>query len=97
MILAQATQIPPPAPSVLGMLLPWLFLGPTLGIILALMARRKGRNPILWFFVGFTPLVGFFAALVLASRPDVSLLKRLWALEDKLANITGNPQPPRML
>lgn len=76
------------------MILPILFLGAILGTILAFMARRKGRNPFLWFFIGLIPLVGVFAALVLASRPDISLLKRLWALEDMLLKSNPPSQPP---
>jgi hypothetical protein len=91
--IAQAAQIPPPAPG-LAMWFPLIFLGTVLGTILAFMARRKGRNPFLWFVLGFIPFVGAFAALVLASRPDVALLKRIGALEDKLAKLAPNTVPP---
>ncbi len=90
--IAQATPPPPPAAGLLAMMFPILFLGAILGIILAVMAPRKGGNPFLWFIIGLIPFVGAFAALVLASRPDISLLKRLRALEEMLPK--SNPIPP---
>jgi RsiW-degrading membrane proteinase PrsW (M82 family) len=77
------------------MFFPLAFLGTVLGIVLAFMARRKGRNPFLWFVIGLIPFVGVFAALVLASRPDSSLLNRLWALEDRLAKAAPDSHPPQ--
>ena len=82
---AQAETAPPPAPPVIAMLFPWLFLGLIMGLILATMAKRKGKNALLWFFLGFIPPVGFFLAFVLASRPDVELLNRIRRLEDQFA------------
>ena len=94
--IAQATQVASPAPNLFAMFFPLAFLGTILGIVLAFMARRKGRNPFLWFVIGLIPFVGVFAALVLASRPDISLLNRLWALEDRLAKATPDSRPPQL-
>ncbi len=94
MILAQATQLPPPPPNPIAAVLPLFIFGTILGIFLAVIAPRKGGNPFLWFLVAFIPLVGPFAALILVSRPDVALLQRIWALENKLAKLTQNPTPP---
>jgi hypothetical protein len=33
-----------------------------MGSVLATIAKRKGKNPALWFFLGFIPIVGFFLA-----------------------------------
>ena len=83
--IAQAQTAPPPAPPMIAMLFPWLFLGLIMGLVLATMAKRKGKNPLLWFILGFIPLVGFFLAFVLASHPDVELLNRIRRLEQRLA------------
>jgi hypothetical protein len=68
------------------MLFPWLFLGLIMGAVLGTIAKRKGKNPALWFFLGFIPLVGFFLAFILASRPDVALLDRIRRLEEQAAS-----------
>jgi hypothetical protein len=91
-LLAQAIHTPPPAPGALGMLLPFLVLGTVFGTTLAVIAHRKGSNPFVWFFLGLIPMVGFFAALVLVSRPDLALLKRIWVLEDQLAKLNPASQ-----
>ena len=67
------------------MLVPWLFLGVIMGSVLASMAKRKAKNPVLWFFLGFIPLVGFYLAFILASRPDAALLDRISRLEEQLS------------
>lgn len=69
----------------IAMLVPWLFLGLMMGSVLAAIAKRKGKNPLLWFFLGFIPLVGYFLAFVLASRPDAEVLDRIRRLEEQLA------------
>jgi hypothetical protein len=84
------TSAPPP-PDWMPFLFPWLPLGFVMGSVLAVMATRKGRNPSLWFLLGFIPIVGFFAALVLASRPDAALLQRIGRLEEKLKSPHSNP------
>jgi hypothetical protein len=83
------TPAPPPAPLI-ALLFPWLFLGLIMGSVLATMAKRKGKNPLLWFFLGFIPVVGFFLAFVLASRPDVALLDRIRRLEERLGSDSVN-------
>ena len=95
--IAQAETAPLPAPPLIAMLFPWLFLGLIMGSVLATMAKRKGKNPLLWFLLGFIPLVGFYLAFVLASRPDVELLNRIRRLEEQLAvcpSGTARVQPP---
>ena len=82
--IAQAQTAPPRAPSMIEMLFPWLFLGLIMGSVLATIAKRKGKNPLLWFFLGFIPVVGYFLAFVLASCPDVELLNRIRRLEEQL-------------
>jgi hypothetical protein len=81
---AQA-QTPPPAPPMIAMLFPWLFLGLILGSVLATIAKRKGI-PYCGFFSDFIPLVGFFLAFVLASRPDAAVLDRIRRLEEQVAS-----------
>ena len=97
-IIAQAQTPPPPAPSAIAMLFPWLFLGLIMGSVLAMIAKRKGKNPALWFFLGIIPLVGFFLAFILASRPDAALLDRIRRLEEQVtsseANTTRMEPPP---
>jgi hypothetical protein len=88
--IAQAQTAPPPPPPVIAMLFPWLFLGLIMGSVLATIAKRKGKNPLLWFFLGFIPLVGFFLAFILASRPDAALLDRIRRLEEQVVSRTGN-------
>ena len=81
----------------IAMLFPWLFLGLILGSVLATIAKRKGKNPVLWFFLGFIPLVGFFLAFVLASRPDAAVLDRIRRLEEQVASSaakTARVEPP---
>jgi hypothetical protein len=95
-VLIAETQTPPPAPLI-ALLFPWLFLGLIIGSVLATMAKRKGKKPFLWFFLGFIPVVGFFLAFVLASRPDAALLDRIRRLEERLASDSVNStrvQPP---
>jgi hypothetical protein len=88
--IAQAQTPPPPAPPLIAMLFPWLFPGLIMGSVLATMAKRKGNNPALWFFLGFIPLVGFFLAFILASRPDAALLDRIRRLEEQVASTPPN-------
>ena len=95
--IAQAETAPPPAPPMIAMLFPWLFLGLIMGSVLAAIAKRKGKNPLLWFFLGFIPVVGYFLAFVLASRPDVEVLNRIRRLEEQLAvgpAKSGSGTPP---
>jgi hypothetical protein len=95
--IAQAQTAPPPAPPMIAMLFPWLFLGLIMGSVLATIARRKGKNPVLWFFLGFIPLVGFFLAFILASRPDAALVDRIRRLEEQVASRAPNTarvEPP---
>ena len=76
---------------------PWLFLGLIIGSVRAAIAKRKGKNPLLWFFLGFIPVVGYFLAFVLASRPDVEVLNRIRRLEEQLAvdpAKSGSGTPP---
>jgi hypothetical protein len=35
----------------------------------AFIAWRSGRNPVLWFFVGLTPIIGIFAMLFFLELP----------------------------
>jgi len=58
-IIAQAQTPPPPAPSAIAMLFPWLFLGLIMGSVLATIAKRKGKNPGLWCFLGLFRLSRF--------------------------------------
>jgi hypothetical protein len=85
LIIAQA-QTPPPLSSpwatLVGLMIPWLFLGVINGTILAVIAPRKGASAALWFFIGLIPLVGFYCAFILVSRPDVAMLERLRQLEE---------------
>ena len=74
----------------MAFLFPWLPFGLIMGSVLAVMAPRKGRNALVWFLLGFIPLVGFFAALVLASRPDIVLVQRITRLEEQLKSSTGD-------
>ena len=48
----------------------------------ASIARRKGSSAALWFFLGLIPIVGFYSAFVLVSRPDAAVLERLRQLEE---------------
>jgi hypothetical protein len=81
-VIAQ-TEVPPsPWPTLIGLLIPWLFLGLIMGSILAVIAPRKGARSVLWFFIGFIPLVGFYCAYILVSRTDVAVLERIRQLEE---------------
>ena len=96
-LIAQAQTPPPSAPPLIAMLFPWLFLGLIMGSVLAAIAKRKGKNPALWFFLGFIPVVGYFLAFILASRPDVALLDRIRRLEEQVASSPENTtraEPP---
>jgi hypothetical protein len=95
--IAQVQTPPPPAPPLIAMLFPWLFLGLIMGSVLATMAKRKGKNPALWFLLGFIPIVGFYLAFILASRPDEALLDRIRRLEEQVASTPPNSarvEPP---
>ena len=85
LIIAQA-QTPPPLPSpwatLVGLMIPWLLFGVINGTIIAFIAPRKGASAALWFFIGLIPVVGFYSAFILASRPDVAMLERLRQLEE---------------
>ena len=84
LIIAQAQTPPPPSPwaTLAGLLIPWLLFGVITGSILAVIAPRKGASAALWFFIGLIPVVGFYSAFILASRPDVAVLERLRQLEE---------------
>ena len=89
-IIAQAELPPSPWPTLIGLLIPWMFLGLIMGSILAVIAPRKGASAALWFFVGFIPAVGMYAAYVLVSRPDIAVLERIRKLEDLLKSQNGS-------
>ena len=68
-----------------------------MGAVLATIAPRKGKNPFLWFSLGFIPLVGFFLAFILASRPDKGMLDRIRRLEEQVSGGTATTtrvEPP---
>jgi hypothetical protein len=68
-----------------------------MGAVLATIAPRKGKNPLLWFFLGFIPFVGFFLAFILASGPDAAVLNRLRHLEEQVSGGTATTtrvEPP---
>ena len=91
--IAQVQTPPPLAPTAIEMLLPWLFLGLIMGLVLATIAKRKGKNPVLWFFLGFIPVVGYFLAFIIASRPDAALLDRIRRLEEQVASSAADTTP----
>ena len=91
MITLLAQLDPPPTPSGIALLIPPVLMGIILGTILASIARRKGRNRLAWFFVGFIPLFGLLAGLILASRPDIALVRRVQFLEEKIASLSLKP------
>ena len=78
---------PPPPPSTIAAIIPFLVTGIIVGVIVCPVAKRKGSSPILWFFIGCIPFFGWLAVLQLVSRPDVELLRRVWALEDAVAQL----------
>jgi hypothetical protein len=84
LIIAQAGTSPPPSPwpTLAALLIPWLCFGVITGSILAAIAPRKGASAALWFLIGMIPIVGFYSAFILASRPDVAVLERLRQLEE---------------
>ena len=83
-VIAQTEVAPSPWPTLIGLLVPWLFLGLVMGSILATIAPRKGASSVLWFLIGFIPLVGFYCAYILVSRTDVAVLERIRQLEERL-------------
>jgi len=96
-VIAQTQTAPPPALPLIGILFPWLFLGFIMGAVLATIAPRKAKNPLLWFLLGFIPVVGFFLAFILASRPDAAVLNRLRHLEEQVSGGTATTtrvEPP---
>jgi hypothetical protein len=72
---------------------PFVLIGIIVGTVLARIAKRKARNPVLWFFIGWFPFFGWFAGIYLASLPDAELLRRLWKLEDEIAKMRGQSAP----
>jgi len=90
-IIAQAQSAPPPAPS------PVAFSWFDHGRCFSDHSPRKGKNPFLWFSLGFIPLVGFFLAFILASRPDKGMLDRIRRLEEQVSGGTATTtrvEPP---
>jgi hypothetical protein len=70
-----------------------LFLLPY-AVVIYLIARTKGKSPVLWFIVAFIPVVNV-SCLWVVSLTDLEVKNRLASLEVKntLAEITGRPSP----
>ena len=54
--------------------IPILFLMAAISFLFVKIARRKGKNPWLWFFVGLLPVYNVVAGLWLASLPDEDII-----------------------
>jgi hypothetical protein len=52
-------------------------------ILIAFMAKRKGKNVFLSVLFGIIPFANIIYALWLASQTDIDLLKRIEAIENK--------------
>jgi hypothetical protein len=53
--------------------IPMLLMSIPILIMNIILAKRKGRNAVLYFVISIIPLAGYFAAIFLASLTDKSI------------------------
>ena len=73
-------QEPPSAPMLLAQLVPLIIICASLALVLAVIARRKGRSPLV-ALLAFIPLVNMMFAIWLCSLTDASVLKDIEELK----------------
>jgi multisubunit Na+/H+ antiporter MnhB subunit len=56
------------------------------------LAKRKGKSPWAYFFIGLVPIWNMIAFVVLLAHTDISVLERIRVLEHKLG-IQSSIQP----
>jgi len=78
---------PPPAGSSFGMFVPMIVMTVPFLIVLGFIAKRKGFHPALAVLIGIFPIANVVFALYLASKTDLSVLKRLSVLEKDKSDI----------
>ena len=79
----------PPVPGFVP-LIPFLVIGLFMGILSFLIAKRKGRNQLLWFLAGFVPVWNGLGVIWLASLPEKSILDEFESLKEKINSLTSN-------
>lgn len=71
-------------------LLPLLFLMLPLLIAVVSISLKKGKNPILWFFLCCIPLANIFFVLWLISQTDLEIKSQIKLLQEDLAKMKSS-------
>ncbi len=64
-------------PPQLAAFIPMIVISIPIIIMNILLAKRKGQNMTLYFFISIIPFVGYFAAIYLASLTDKSINEKI--------------------
>jgi len=70
-------------------LLPLLFIGGILGVIMAVVATKVGKNPVLWFLLSAIPFVNMFFLPIVLWRCVIDLHRKVEALERLIPTTLG--------
>jgi len=70
--------------SIIGSFLPLIILAIPYAFFIKSIAKRKGKNWWLWFFLSFVPVINIFGILWLVSLPEQSLTDDIHALITEL-------------
>lgn len=85
-------MVPPPTdsdttPSFIVSVIPFLAATVPFAVLFFAMARRKEKNPLLWLFLGFIPIVNLVAGYWLASQTDDSVKDQIKRLRDEIIQL----------
>jgi FtsZ-binding cell division protein ZapB len=70
-----------------GFLITLFIIGIIWGIVLIVIAKRKGKRHLLWFFAGLIPLGNLISSFYILSLPDVALREQIDTLKDEVNNL----------
>ena len=69
-------------------LLPLVILHIPLGIVMIMLAKRKGHTSFWWKIIGFVPVIGFSALWYIVGITDKAVYDKLDAISEALARRT---------
>ncbi len=75
------------AAGIIGSLIPLVLMGLIFGFVLMSIAKRKGRNKLLWFAAGYVPLFNLLGGVWLSSLPDIALIEKINSISKELQKL----------
>ena len=78
--------------SGIGAFFPLLIIVLIFGPVFMSIAKRKGRNRLVWFLAGCFPLLNVIFGIYLASLPDIDIKKQVSDLIDELQKFEFIPK-----